>query len=248
MIPGETRPEGQARWREGRQSTITLLTGVGLTAILSFGYNVWCARQLGAAHYADFAAALGIVAILGYAMNPLALVTAQLASRYAAAGNIEWVATLYRAMQRRLGVAIFVAAVLLAPLASSVAAVFRFSSWNIVAIAGSMVAILLLLAVARTTLRSLQRFTAYTRGLVGESMLRLGVGIPLIWLAPTAPSALAGYILASAAVLIIHDRMLRRSWRGLTKKRSVKRRRPEQPYLPRKRHDRHYRTSARPLC
>ncbi len=177
-------------------------------------YNAWCARALGSAQYADFAAALGIVAILGYALNPLALVTAQLASGFFARGQIARVEALYRAMQQRLALAITIAAIPAIPLAFVAAGLFRFGSRTVLLFAGLMVAVLLLLAITRATLRATQRFGAYTGGLVGESVARLALGVPLLWISPTASYALAAYLASAASILLVHDRALRRSWSG----------------------------------
>ncbi|MFN2442043.1 MAG: hypothetical protein ABR517_05120 [Thermoanaerobaculia bacterium] len=188
---------------------------MALTALLNFAYNVWCARSLGRAHYADLAAALGIVAILAYALNPLALVMAQLASVFHTTGDSSRVVWLYHAMQRRLRSATLLALIPAIPLALAAAWVFRFETSTNLFLAVGMVAVLLPLAVTRATLRATRKLGSFTLGLVVEAFARLALGAGFLLISPTASSALAAYLIASLVIYLAQDSALRKSWRGM---------------------------------
>jgi O-antigen/teichoic acid export membrane protein len=190
--------------------TVTLLASAGLATLLGFTYNVWCGRRLGVQQYADLAAALAIAGVLAYALNPLGLVTSQLASRLFGIGDLAAIRRLYVAMQNRTLRGIAIASILVLAVTLIGTPLLQFQSRWIPFLTYLVVSVLLLLGLARGTLRALHRFGTYVRGLVAEAVLRLGVGIPLVWLSPGAPQALIGYVASAAAVLAFHERAVRR--------------------------------------
>jgi O-antigen/teichoic acid export membrane protein len=195
--------------RLGTKETFTLLASGGLAALLSFVYNIWCGRRLGVQQYADLAAALAIAGVLAYALNPLGLVTSQVASRLFGLGHLAGIRSLYLSMQQKTLRGVALASVLVLAMTLFDTPLLRFDSRWIPLLTYLVVSVLLLLGLARGTLRALHRFGTYMRGLIAEAVLRLGVGIPLVWLSPGAPQALIGYAASAAAVLAFHDRSIR---------------------------------------
>ncbi len=194
------------------QHAFLLTVGTGSTAVLSLVYSVYAGRMLGPAANADFVAALFIALIFNIALGPINGTVTRFAARYAGANEHGQIRSLHRWFWRRVlageALALAVGVITVTWLASAL----RFESVRPLLAAYAVICLTLLVSTGRGVLRGVQHFGAYSANIVSESAVRLGCGIPLVALAPTAAMGLSAYIIGLLFVLALLTAQLRTAW------------------------------------
>lgn len=198
---------------ETRHSAV-LVSGAGVTAVISMIYVVFAGRVLGPASYAEFVAAISFVHLSMIAFGPINATVARFTAQYASRGEYGKVLFLTRAVWRRISVygllGLAVGLVVFQP----VRTVLRFeSAWPLL-VAYAMVYLHILLNVPRGVLRGAHRFGSYNINIVIESGTRLVFGVILLTLFCNASVGLSAYVAGLIVVLFVSRVQLRSIWHG----------------------------------
>jgi len=200
--------------RPETRHSIVLTGGVGLTAALAVLYTVYAGRLLGPAGYADFTAAVSLVAMCYIALGPINGTVARFTAQYAHHDQYGKVLTLAREVTRRVAwyglLGIGAGLLVVRPLTQ----VLRFESGRTLLVAYGLIYLTLLLNVPRGVLRGVQRFGQLNVNTVAEAGVRLGSGVVLLHLLRTAVAGLFAYVVGLAVALAASVFQLRRIWRG----------------------------------
>ena len=196
------RPEGRLpRYPPAGGAFLTLATAG--SSLLRAAFLVLAGRLLGPEHYAELYAALSLVFLLGTGLTPMGSAIAHFTSLYSARGELGKVAALRRQMPRRLAVGSAALLLLGAAAALPVRSVLGFESLATPLLITLILALTLQLSSPRGLLRGMALFRSYGLNLLAESVLRLGVAVPLLLAGATATSGLFAYALGALAALVL---------------------------------------------
>lgn len=200
--------------RRQRRDSALLVASTGIAAVSSMAYMTLVARRLGPVEAADFYAALFLVFALLTIFGPAGGVVSHFAAVCHATGEADrseaaarWVARRLLALAALLAVPLWLAMDML------VATLRLASAWTLVSVY-SITATFVWLTLERSLLRGRQRFGAYSASVLGEPLLRLGLGILVLGAATDAPAALLPYSISAVVAVALHRRSLDRATAG----------------------------------
>lgn len=196
------------------RQTLVLIVGAAVTAALSLMYQVVAGRALGPAQYADFAAALSLIYLGLATAGPINATLARFSAEYAAAGELGKIRGLAGFATRRLAIYGLIvgaiALIVLRPLARTL----HFSSSAVLLLAIVVLYLTLLVSVERGVLRGTLEFAKYNRSVVTEAVLRLLLGVPLLYAFGNAGAAVGGYAVALLTLLPLATRQAKATWKN----------------------------------
>ena len=190
---------------------LSLVGGTGGGALLTMIWMAWAGRKLGPAASSDFYAAVFLVFaiyMLGHPINGLA---ARFGALWRAQGAQQRIWPLYtRLMRTLLWVGVPSALIGLPTLAWQADLLHFQEPW---ALALGLLAGWLAVAASagRGVLRGVGRLTAFAGSVLTEAVIRLGLGIALLALWPSASAAMAAYVAAGLATVGLGELLVRRA-------------------------------------
>jgi O-antigen/teichoic acid export membrane protein len=199
----ETIGDAETTMRREVRDSVILAAGTGVSAVLSLAYAVYVGRVAGTAGYGDFTAALSIAAFGYIALGPINGTVAMFAARYAARGALGKVRTLWRETGRRVALYGLIPLVSMALVLQPLTSLLQLRSPVVLALAGLVVYLSLLLSPYRGVLRGLQLYGKLNVNVVGEALLRLACGAVTLSLFANASGGLLGYVGASLLIVIV---------------------------------------------
>lgn len=198
---------------ETRQ-TVVLVTGTGVTTLLSLVYTTYVAKQLGPAGSADFFGGLSVLAFCQIALAPINGTVAKFSALYLSENAPGKVRALNRAMTLRVTFfSLFVAAlslVLLKPLSRAL----QFDSLSCLLLAFGSICVSLILSISRGVLRGAQAFDRLNWNMILESATRLPIGMAALLWFPTSGGAIFAYFASLILTLVVSRIQIERVWRG----------------------------------
>jgi O-antigen/teichoic acid export membrane protein len=179
-----------------------------MSAMLRIAYVVYAGRVLHPAEYADFYTALALIFLFSTGLAPVAGSVTRFVSLHAANGEMDRVQALRGVMLRRVSwYALVVLAVGLIG-AYPITAGLRFRSVAIPILAFVALAVSMPVELSRGVLRGVERFRAYSLGIVLESGIRLLLGVLLLFVLATAGMGLLAYVFAAGLMLFVTPQQL----------------------------------------
>jgi len=190
------------------------MMGTGVATGLGLLYTVVAQRWLGPVQSADFVAALSLVSFCQIALGPINGTVARFTAQYADRKELGRVRALARMAFRHVTGWSLVCFGLGALAAQSLAGFLQFQSrWSLV-LAFGMVALTLVLSVSRGVLRGLSAFGSLNANTIAEALVRVILGLAILWAAMSAGGALVGYLAGVVAALALSAWQLPRHWTG----------------------------------
>lgn len=185
-----------------RRNAAELVAGSGLASLLSIAFVALSVRILGVREYADLAAGLAMLYLVGGALSPIVPTISHFAALYLERGETAAVASLRRAFWMRVSIV----GLFLLPLAAAGAwlatrALGIRSPWTM-PLALAAVFLYVLLTIDRAVLQGSMQFRRFSVNALAESALRL-IGVLLLLYAAIAPVAMAVYLGSLAAALLL---------------------------------------------
>jgi len=185
------------------RTTGVLVVSGGAAAALGYAWTIVTGRLVTTAEYSDFSAGVSILYFAVTALAPLAQTVAYFTANFLARGEREAAAALqWRILRTAMvaGVAIvLVSAVAAGPLSR---ALRMREPADIVLVAASL-ALIACLQARRGVQLGEQRFGSYSFNVAFESVLRMGVAIPLLLAWPRASASLAAYAVSLAMATLL---------------------------------------------
>ncbi|HEV7765305.1 MAG TPA: hypothetical protein VGQ76_09905 [Thermoanaerobaculia bacterium] len=185
-----------------RRSAAELVVGSGLSSSLSIAFVALAGRILGAREYADLAAALALLYMVGGALSPIVPTISHFAALHLERGESAAIASLRRAVWQRT----MIVGLCLLPVAATGAwfatGMLRIRSPWTMPLALAAVSLYVLLTIDRAVLQGSMQFRRFSINALAESALRMS-GIALLLIIALAPMAMAIYVVSLAAALLL---------------------------------------------
>ncbi len=190
---------------------LSLVGGTGGGALLTMIWMAWAGRQLGPAASSDFYAAVFLVFaiyMLGHPINGLA---ARFGALWRAQGAQHQIWPLYTQLMRVLRWIAAPCVLIGLPTLAWQADLLHFQEpW---ALTLGLVAGWLAVAASagRGVLRGVGRLTAFAGSVLTEAVIRLGLGVALLAIWPSATAAMVAYVVAGLATVGLGEVLVRRA-------------------------------------
>jgi O-antigen/teichoic acid export membrane protein len=185
-----------------RRSAAELVAGSGIASMLSIAFVALAGRVLGAREYADLAAGLAVLYLVGGALSPIVPTISHFAALHLERGEAAAVASLRRAFWLRVSVV----ELCLLPFAAAGAwlatrALGIRSPWTM-PLALAAVFLYVLLTIDRAVMQGSMQFRRFSVNAIAESALRT-IGVALLLPGALAPAAMAIYTASLALALLL---------------------------------------------
>jgi len=185
-----------------RRSAAELVVGSGMASLLSIAFVALSGRFLGATEYADLAAGLAVLYLVGGALSPIVPTISHIAALHFERGDAGAVASLRRAFWFRVSViGLFLSPVAAAGAWVATRALGIRSPWTM-PLALVAVFLYVLLTIDRAVLQGSMQFRRFSLNAMAEASLRM-LGVALLLSVAIAPAAMAIYAGSLAAALLL---------------------------------------------
>ena len=185
------------------RDSIIVITGAGITALISMVYAVYAGRLLGPHEAADFYVIIALCMLFVSAAGPVNVTVTKFTAQYAARGTYGSIRALVSFVEKRvhlLGLIFLFSMVLLR---QPIAHRLQIRQPVLVVYAGVFVYLSFLIFVFRGALRGMERYGAYAANTVLEAVARLAGGIMLLFFFKTAGAGFLAYSIALGIAFIM---------------------------------------------
>ena len=193
-------------------ASLRLAGNTVIAAVFATIYLIGAARVLGPREFADLAVCLSLSYVALLFLGPLNLTLIRFSASYRATREVAQIRPLLRKTGRLyapwVGAAIIVSIMFAAP----IAAALHIGSARLVPWTGVLAGLGLALGAVRAIALGTNDHRSYSGSVLFDSVLRLAAGGALILIYRTAGAALAGFLISSAATLVIFGGL---AWRRL---------------------------------